>query len=148
MAGFVKPGCSNFVECPLYNCKLKALPSPPLSSPPSPPPSHPYSPSIYRDKVLFYGFRLFLLLSFSPPSFLILFFSGYLYFFVPASIPFPWLIMEGASLSLEGVATALTSWMFHECWLFPVCCLGVWPLWLTSWTLSCSRVETKKEHLE
>lgn len=84
--------------------------------------------------------RLLVTLALCPPLALHFLYATYLYFFLPSSPSFPSLL-EGATVSLEGVASALNSWHFHGCWLFPLMCVGVWPLWLMAWML-CAQKET------
>ena len=91
--------------------------------------SHP--PLCRGHLVLQFG-RLLLSLALCPPLTLPLLCAAYLYLFHPAS---PSLLMDGVSLSLRGTASALNSWHFHGCWLFPLMCVGVWPVWLMAWTL-------------
>lgn len=86
-----------------------------------------------------YLLRLVFYLFTSPPSVLLLFSGLYLYFFLPTSPPPSSLLGQGAGFVLRGMASALNAWLFHSCWLFPVVCLGVWPLWLMSWVLSTLR---------
>lgn len=91
--------------------------------------------------------RLLIPLALCPPLILPLISAVYLYFFLP-SLPLSSLVVEGAGLSARGVATALNAWQLHGCWLFPVLCVGVWPLWLMSWTLDTRREAaiTSKPH--
>ncbi len=77
------------------------------------------------------------MLFFSPPLALTLLSS--LYLFLPASTATPSLVLAGARLLLTGTGSALNAWAFHGCWLFPLVCLGVWPLWLMAWTLCTQR---------
>ena len=88
--------------------------------------------------------RLLLVALFCPPLCLLVLSGVTLYLFSPA--PLPWDALWGVAYNnaIGGVASAINSWHFHSCWLFPVACLGVWPLWMMSWTLVASFRESGK----
>ena len=96
---------------------------------------------------LLYIPRLLLSLLLSPPSIFLLFSTMYLYFLLPASSPLSSLPLQAAELLMTGTSSALNSWVLHSCWLFPVLCVGVWPLWLMVWVLGTQREPiTSKPH--
>lgn len=85
----------------------------------------------------------------SPPVAIFLFSGLYFYFFLPASpsLPSASLLEDWAGLVLGGVASALNAWHLHGCWLFPLVCVGVWPLWLMAWVLNSQQEQpTQKLH--
>ena len=53
-------------------------------------------------------------------------------------------LVGGVGVAGRGLVLAYNSWYFVEAWLFPVGCLGVWPVWLMGWRLTCQQVREEE----
>ena len=86
--------------------------------------------------------RLIFVSLFCPPLCLVVLATMTLYLFSPTALAWAELWRSGYKIAIEGVASSINSWYFHDCWLFPVACVGVWPLWMMAWVLVASYRES------
>ena len=78
------------------------------------------------------------LLPSAPPCFHLL---------LPSSLSIVESLVGGVNLVLGSVASSLNAWLLLDCWGFPLGCVGVWPLWFMSWTLTCKHgISPEKYH--